>query len=805
MTQQRENKYFDSENAWPFLVRQSVLDDCLHFLSAKGPAGPRLLHLDGPSGSGKSFLTRELLVRYAEIQPDSTAVYIDSPPSDLEASDLFKKIAAIITVPRYGDRSSPNFVGKIVSDRWRRRKKPKATGRAAYLYGVLRELVVVIQGVGQIIKAFMPPALSAQEPELEEGDGAGALRYLLNLSRTQPVAIALDNVQFLPPSTRDMLDGLLQDYGAQLRLIVVERTIGGRQLAWRPAISGVNEARIPLGLVSLDEVRSFVNVVLPLESRSDALANAIFRRSEGNLKSVWFQLKLIADRRIAQSGEVTTESYENVIQSLRPADQLVLRLVVFVLGGLSITTVIELFKATHLGLTAEGVNSAISDLTALGLVIVNSERHDKVRVEHEIVSSVVTAITPEDEKLELRSHLVEALSGVLSQERSPENKDALYDRLFGIVHEKEVRSRPNLQSHLVAFINAQDAEERFTYLTHLCSDTVCWDVIDILPADSIRTLLNAIQKCSLFPLGLVATQKLANYPAYRDVAALFEAKYLVQLFRYDEANRSLNRASPSRERDAIEFNILVNLCEEERAAAISSRVFDAIERVPSVSEFDLVILRNSGHLFAPDRARTIVEAAVRGFTRLGSRFGIATSLNNLGIVDLVSNRRLDAKRNLESAKKQLSALGSDEIYQPLVNLSGLELLGGNVGDARKHISSAREFLPRSLVMDLAMLDFNEAILTIKADAEISLASLENLREIYSRASKTRDLRFRDLVGWFVAQIERELVGVETATYAESMIKHVRESGMAGIEVFTELVVANRAIIAPYILSPHWRY
>lgn len=104
-----------------------------------------------------------------------------------------------------------------------------------------------------------------------------------------------------------------------------------------------------------------------------------------------------------------------------------------------------------------------------------------------------------------------------------------------------------------------------------------------------------------------------------------------------------------------------------------------------------------------------------------------------------------------------------------------------------------------------MLDFNEAILTIKADAEISLASLENLREIYSRASKTRDLRFRDLVGWFVAQIERELVGVETATYAESMIKHVRESGMAGIEVFTELVIADRAIIAPYILSPHWRY
>ncbi len=800
-----ENKYFDSENVWPFLVRQGILDDCLRFLSAKGQDRPRLLYLDGPSGSGKSFLTRELLVRYAGVQPSCTTVYIDSPPSDLEASDIFKRIDAIITVPRCGDRSSPNFVCKAVADKWRGRKRPPAIGRAQYLYGVLRELVVVIQGVGQIIKAFLPPVLSKQEPELEEGDGTGALRYLLKLSHTQPVVVAIDNIQFLPPSTRDVLDCVLQDYGAQLRLVMVERTIGGRRLAWRPAITELNEAHIPLGLVSPEEVRTLVDAVLPREVSGDALANAIFRRSEGNLKSVWFQLKLIADRRSTQAGEATTDSYENVIQSLRPADQLVLQLVVFVLGGLSISTVVELFKATHLGLTAEGVSSAISDLTALGLIIVNSERHDKVRVEHEIVSSVVTAITPEDEKLELRSHLVEALSEVLSHGRTQENKDILYDRLFGIVHEKEVRSRPSLQSHLVAFINAQDAEERFTYLTHLCSDSVCWDVIDILPTDSIRTLLNAIQKCSLFPLGLVATQKIATYPAYKDVAALYEAKYLVQLFRYDEANRSLSRASPSRERDAIEFNILVNLCEDDKAASISSNVFHATELAPSAGEFDFVILRNSGHLFQPDMARAVVNAAIRGFSRLGSRFGVATSRNNLGIVELASNRRLDAKWNLESAKNELYSLGSQEVYQPLVNLSGLELVGGNLASARRHIESAREYVPRSLAMDLAMLDFNETILALKADAESPSASLEILREIYARASKTRDLRFRDLVGWFVAQVERRLGRTETGVYAESMIRRVRESGMAGIEVFTELDIAGGTVLAPYILSPHWRY
>ncbi|MFM0758515.1 hypothetical protein, partial [Paraburkholderia strydomiana] len=796
-------KYFDSEGSWPFVLRQKEMDECCHFLLGPTPVAPRLLRISGPSGGGKSFFARELLARCAASLGEGASIYVDIPPADLEASDLFGKIDRIISVTRNADRVSPSFISKALSEKWRARRSPPSVPGLGYVYRVCRELLALIPIKGTVIKAILPPTL----PSIggATGDPTAAFRFLVNQSRSQPIIIALDNIQFLSTTLTEILASELQGYGAHLRLVLIERTIGDRENRWAPPIPDLREMSIGIGTASKEEIAEIVNRVLPDKAEGDVLAASIHRRSEGNLKSAWYQLKLIAERRAAQSDERLPKSYQEVIQSLSSADQMVLRFIVFLLGGLTISSLVELCKASHLGLGADTITAAIADLTALGLVIVNGEQNNRPRVEHEIVATVVSALTPEEEKLELIAQMIKALSSVLDRRTKKGDDDALYDRLIGIVHEQEVRSRPSLQTHLVDFIHAQNSREKFSYLCNLYRDTVCWDVVDILPLDCVRALLNAIQKCSLFTFGLVATQRLERDPKYRQLAALYSAKYLVQMFQYEDAARALEAVEQSKEKDAIEFNILANLCEDRKAATIANRVFGALKHFKQVSEYELVVLRNAGHLFPAAQSREVLNLAIRGFTRLGNRFGVATTLNNLGVIELVSGRSAEAKKHLDMAREMLIDLDSPEVYQPLVNLSVLAATTGDVGQARVLLQNARWFAPKSLIMDMAMLDFNDAILALHGENSTGPELVETFRRLYGDAAKTRDLRFIEVVAWFTASLEARFSESPAVEYSTAIIDRVLARTAAGLEVFLPIEVGGNKMDAPLIVSPHWRY
>ena len=741
-------------------------------------------------------------MQYAAMLADGASVYVDVPPSDLEASEVFRRIETLLETPKTADRSSPTFVSKKLSVQWQSKRRSTNGSRAAYLYRVFRDLLVLIPVAGHIAKAFLPAVLPQTT---SSSDPATAFRLLVAQSKLRPIVIALDNIQFLPESLLEILGNELHSHGEQLRLITIERTIGSRRLNWTPAIRNLVEKRIEIGAISVDDVLILIQQVLPNEANPAELAATVHRRCDGNLKAAWYQLKLAAERCTEGFTERQPDSYQDVIQSLRPADQMVLRLIVLLLGGLTLPSILALLKASQFGMRPENTAAAIADLTALGLLIINGDRRDRIKVEHEIVSTVVTAITPEEERLELRAHLVQALSDVLGDPVANERDDALYDRLVGIVHEQEVRASALLQSHLVDFIYALHSRERFSYLCGLYRDSVCGDVVDLLPPDCVRILFDSIQKCSLFSFGLVAAQRLQHDSRYRKLAALYSAKFLVQLFRYEEATRALAEAEPSKERDAVEFNILINLCEDAKAASIVSRIYRTLDRRLQTTEYELVVLRNSGHLFPAATSRKILDAAIRGFSMLGNQFGIATCINNLGIVELSDGDQAAAKKHFEVAHRMLLQLDSREAYQPLVNLSIVAAMEGDYELAETLAKDARRFAPPSLAMDLVMLDFNDAVLALATSQMQSEASLDVFRRLYQEAAKTRDMRFIQVVAWFAASIESQLSSIRTVDYVKSVIDGVLSRSTAGIEVMISIELNGVEMMAPLVLSPHWRY
>jgi len=792
--------WFTSEGAWPFTLRTSQLETCRDFLACDDGA-PRILRVRGASGTGKSFLVRELLVQAAAQGRGQLTLYVDTPPAELEGSALPEKLDALLRERRTANRDAPSSVSRKTARAWTSARSGLRARRVTYGYGATRDLIGQIPVAGPFIKALMPQAAPKR---LTAGEGASPIRFLMRRSRSQRVFLAIDNVQFLPFAVREALSAELEDAGPQFRLVLIERTRGPSRIDWAPAVPHAEVMDVDLDNASPGEILDLVRVVMPEAADAEDLASAIFRRSGGNLKSVWFQLRLISARREHQ--EKLPASYEDVILSLVPTDQAVLRFVVFTIGGLTLAHLASLLQATDLHLHPDVVTSSIADLAALGLLVVNGERADRVRVEHELVAHVVSDTTPEEEKLELREQAVNALRAVLDAGVPTDEEAVLYDRLLGIVTEVELRQTPALLAHVVRFIQTRSEWEQHAYLSSVCRDTVCWDVLDSLPETTVRSLLDAIQKVALFDFGLVATARLRRLGGiHASLASLYEAKYLVQLFRYEEATAALDRVEDSTEKRAVAYNITLILAEDEQAAVIAIRVFQDVSEQRG-SEYDYVMLRNSLHLFPPELSRELVETALEGFRALGRRFGVATTLNNLGVVELAAGQLSTARDRFEHARRELADLNSPEVYQPLVHLSAIALLDGDVPRASALLSDARDVAPRLLLQDRAMFDHNAIALEICAGGTLRPEMVARMASVAAVARRTRDRRFVDVVEWFAGCLEFAISGTGGPMPAlQRRIDALRASDRVAIETFVPVLVGSEVVDVPFVLSPHCRY
>lgn len=799
MAEPLNRSVFASEAAWPFGLRQAEFTRSLDFLNGSEP-GPRVLRVFGESGSGKSFLSRELLVQSSD-EKEGIGLYLDVPAGEIEAAAAFDRLDLMLSHPRSGSRDAPSFVGHRACKAWLAANKGTSRG-VAYGYRAGRDLTAQIPLAGPFVKAMLPPALRG-----DSGDaGTAPLRFLLKRSHTHPVLLVVDNVQFLSHAMHALLDLELLEAGAHLRLVLVERirATDRQRVDWAPPVPHAHVADLELGAVSEDEVAALVRTVLPDIEDADAVSAAVFRRSDGNLKSVWFQLRLIAGRREHQRS--LASSYEDVILSLHELDQAVLRFVVFTVGGLRVGSLVAVLRAMNMHAQAAAVTSAVADLVSLGLLVLNGDTADRVRVEHELVAQLVTELTPEDEKLEFRAQVLNALSKVLDDGATPEDEPVLYDRLVGIATAADLTMSPSLATHIVRFVQMQADAERHRYLAGICRDSVCWPVLGALPGPTVRSLLDAIQKCALFEFGLLTVTQLRRTGSrHENLAALYEAKYLVQLFEYEQAREALALVQDAAAKRTVEFNIMLNLMEDDAAAAIAMEVYTETDGRPRTVN-ELVILRNSIHLFEAEDALDLADAAVEGFQALGSTFGLATALNNRGIVHLARDALPLAHADFEEARQMLEALDSPEIYQALVNLSAATLLGDDVATASELLSAARDAAPRSLRQDAAMLDLNAlALALIRGECDASGAS-ERAGRIVAAARRTCDLRFIDVAAWLAANVKAVVEGTQTLDDPSTRrMARFRSNGRVQLEVVRNASLHGVAIEVPFALSPHWRH
>lgn len=136
---------FESETNWPFAIREKELFSSLEFIQSPTTEGSSLLRFFGKSGSGKSFFTRELLDRYAKLNPNSIVIYLDVYTADLEASRFFEKFDVVLNNSRYANRATPIQVPQSIIKKWRLIKHAPKDWRFSYTYRVIRDLIAQIR------------------------------------------------------------------------------------------------------------------------------------------------------------------------------------------------------------------------------------------------------------------------------------------------------------------------------------------------------------------------------------------------------------------------------------------------------------------------------------------------------------------------------------------------------------------------------------------------------------------------------------------------------------------------------------
>lgn len=819
-------KRFPDENKWPFLGRTRELNQCLAFLQPDETSAPsRLLHIAGESGTGKSFFVKELICCFAKQAPASVALYINVEESEFESTQLEKRLALLASYPAEPTRKDPQHIPTDTQMAKYRRPAPLWLRGLKYTYSGIKEAATQIPFVGKVISAFLPREL----PVSKRRELAAAGRfwdYLILTAQRVPVLLVIDNFQFLPDSVAMEIDSLLAGSETGFRLVIVERLREGISDAWELRGFGGYRHSLELTTLTYNETLNLVRSILGKNVPNlPELSDVIFRKSQGNPKQIWLQLRsyqLSLNNRIPNTSESLTVlpklikqqpgkqpakkvlgSYEETIVNLPTLDRIALQMVTLVMGGIKVEDLVSILRWMVHPISEDDIKRTIRDLALVGLLIINGTQNNRVRTEHELVSLSVRRITTEEETYDLRQNVVSALSRHLEHALDDEEYERLVDRLIGLLSPQELRKRHDLLAHLISLIDKQYLKERFHYLTWLFGTPSCSEIINLLPRHCLEAFLDAFQKTSQFDKGLAAIELIRIHQKLPErKLTLFAAKYLVQKFEYDNAETLLRQIEPDSDSNVILFNIMLNLCRDKEARQI---VESLTRNTHKLDEFQCVMLRNCSHLYKESIARQRLGQAKNGFVRLGLTFGEATALNNLGVLELWSGNYDTARKLLTEACSILERLDSNEVYQPLTNLAVLHALEKDLDSAKQLLNKAKIIVSPGLKMDAIMLQFNQLMIELLEGNVTGINASVKASELYNRSLKTMDKRFQDVLSWFANQMESLFTGGSSIPIPQAFDSKIRNSKYSGLEIFSDANIDGRKVTIVFILSPHWRY
>lgn len=667
-----------------------------YLFGEEGDKGGRTLVVQGDSGTGKTFFSRELMRRLAKARPNALYLYVDVANDEYQSSRTIGSLLKLALVPGGMSQSSVVSVpASLTLERYQRQVKRRGRGR-----GFLKSLVHGISafiGLGSAVDAAMKNREGAAQVEDEFA------AYLAWVTKRQLVFLVIDNMQFLNLDVRLTIESVLHRVHRNLRLIVVDRTVEGKSELDPPVRCFAERLlEVQIGRLSEADTRRLVATAIGGDGEGAArLADDVFTKTDGLAKDIEYCLRQYATeaRHGARAGAI--EGLISTIDRLPLIHRQFLVIATLLDGGVKK----EIAQRTVRRLAAlydeSSLDVVVDELVGREYLRVNSESGDRLRPGHERIAIAIRDLADEELHEEVRRSLIDELATALEVPEAEENEVYLLHCLVGLQTARELSKNVHQISRL---IRSQHRQDQFSYLVTTAAEL--HEILPLLPEHALEDLLDAMQKSSAFEQGLQLVHQLdaANVPGAA-ARRIHRLKYLTQAYRYDEALALAREVESGEWKDVYQVNALLALDRLDEARGIVDQ-----HRSDCVTEAQAVMRRNAIVLFDADRALRDLDEAEAYFEREESDFRLATIETNRSLVCLNVGRYGDALRNLEKAVRRMGQVDSREIYQAQINLAVRAALRRDYRAALDILEAAALHVPRALILDQVKIDMNRCVI-----------------------------------------------------------------------------------------------
>ena len=685
--------------AIPFVGRREQVEVALGYLLGDAPSSDgRALIIHGDSGTGKTFLTRELMRRLAGAEPDALFLYIDVANDEYQSSRTITSLLKLSLVAGPMTGTSRISVPESLSlERYRRHTKQRGIGR-----GLLRAVAQAIGaaiGLGTAVSAALDSKGEHGSPSVEDELAA----YLSWVVKRAALFLAIDNLQFLNLDVRLTLESVLQRVGGETRFVAVDRTVHGVS-ELDPPLRCFADALLDvhLGNLSPAETKELVEGAIGGDAETvGLLAEDIFIKTDGLAKDVEYCLRQYALElgRGAQAGAI--EGLLSTIDRLPLIHRQFLIIAALLDGGVKKAIARGTVSRLTSAYDAAQLDGVVDDLVARDYLRLNSESGDRLRPGHERIVIAIRDLADDELQEEVRRSLIEELAIALEEPNANESETYLLHCLVGLQTARELARNVHYISQL---IQSQHRQDQFSYLVAISDELQ--EILPLLPEHVLNDLLDAMQKSSAFEKGLQIVRLLDSSGAPgASERRLYRLKYLTQAYRYDEA-LALSEEIGDEEWGAVyRINALMSLDRDDEARTLADAHLSA-----TMSECQAVLRRNTITLYDVDTALRHLDEAYRYFEPEQSAFRLATIDTNRSLVYLQARRFGDALRCLDRAITGMRYVGSREIFQAQLNLGIRAALLGDHASALDTLTEAAVHVPRALLLDQIKISVSRTVI-----------------------------------------------------------------------------------------------
>ncbi|MEO6325958.1 MAG: tetratricopeptide repeat protein [Thermoanaerobaculia bacterium] len=757
-----------------------------------------VLQIEGESGVGKSFFLGELLYRFLVRHSDALCLYVDLSADEFLTTSTFQALLHIAWNPIVFSRTLPcNVPDGIAFSQFLEGAQAKDSS-VKRLYSAALTATSLFPAYGPVLKDLLPqPHGMLSQGERLQDSTALLFAYLQRTAKDRMVVLAIDNYQFLPGSIRLLLEARLETLQHNLGLVVVQRTTNEAVTIDAPRCFREAQLALRLQAFTLEETRRFISETAPVGLADlDQLARDSFSKTRGNAKELDYYARALELNRRAGSPDYQLRTFVDTIGTLPPLQRNIVAISALFPAGMEITFVLRMLQKRLGALPDREVREVVANLVALGYIVLNSAAGRVLRPGHEKVLSAIKRTMTEEELLELRQAARSAFEELLVETAGSEHTYLLHC-LVGILNVHELTKRLN---YVIELLDRQYRASNYRYIVWVYQQFPT--IVSLLPESALSLLFDAFQKTSEFYLGLAAIARLRapEGSSLDTLRSLYSAKFLTQTYRCREAVDILERLPESDE--VFFYRVLAH-----EYLGRHDRVRQLLDRLPTLdrgSPFYHLTHRNTTHYVGYDAAVAALHEAIEYFDFRARPFEKATVLNNLGVAHLWFGALEDGENVLSRARDIFRGIGSNEVYQPLLNLGVLAAMRTRYDEAVELFKEAGLEVPKPLLLDGLILEVNLLIVRLCSGGIDLAAAVGQLETRHEEARTIEDPLLHDQLAYNLTAL-RTAPSTPSQAPSRGFLEALQERRTVGVEVVMDRQIEGRLLRPLLSLSPHWRY